>query len=203
MPPADRTAWERLGRLLAERRSQISPRYRNRRAFAAEREMNWRTLHDVELAKRDNFTPATMSAFESAYMLAPGSLERTLAGGDLEPARVPGPAPLRAVPAPRPGGSVAVGVLFAMLDRHPDDDDLAGEVLTALLRLFPDDKIVTDVLGTQLQEGKPARVIVGEIRQWLEFLESKGLGGAGLREDGASAGLPARNLKGNVKIAAR
>jgi hypothetical protein len=93
MPPADRTAWARLGRLLAERRVQISPRYANRRAFAADREMNWRTLHDIELAKRDNFRPDTMRAFEAAYMLAPGSLDRALAGGDLEP--LP---PLRAVP---------------------------------------------------------------------------------------------------------
>jgi hypothetical protein len=101
MPPADRTAWERLGRLLAERRTQISPRYANRRAFAADREMNWRTLHDVEAAKRDNFTPQTMRAFEAAYLLAPGSLERTLAGGELEP--LPPPPRPELVPSPPPG----------------------------------------------------------------------------------------------------
>jgi hypothetical protein len=97
MPPADRTARERLGRLLAGRRAQISPRYANRRAFAADREMNWRTLHDIELAKRDNFRPETMRAFESAYMLVPGSLDRTLAGGELEP--LP---PAVAAPPPAP-----------------------------------------------------------------------------------------------------
>ena len=93
MPPADRTARERLGRLLAERRAQISPRYANRRAFAADREMNWRTLYDIEAARRDNFRPETMRAFEAAYMLAPGSLGRTLAGGELEPLPPASPAP--------------------------------------------------------------------------------------------------------------
>jgi hypothetical protein len=167
MPPADRTAWERLGRMLAERRTQISPRYANRRAFAADREMNWRTLHDIEHAKRTNFKPETMRAFEAAYLLVPGSLDRALDGGGLEPLPA-APVPLR--PAPE-APSVTHG-------------SPAEEILANLLARYPDDKIITDVLGSQVREGKPARVIVNEILGWLDFLESK----AEHPQNGTSAG---------------
>lgn len=93
MPTADRESWERLGRLLAARRVEISPRYASRRDFAAEcmgSPSKWRTLHDLELAKRDTFRQDTIRSFEAAYRLVPGSIERTLAGGPLEPADVPG-----------------------------------------------------------------------------------------------------------------
>lgn len=129
MPPADRTAWERLGRLLTGRRAQISPRYANRRAFAADREMNWRTLHDIEGAKRDNFRPETMRAFEAAYMLAPGSLDRALAGGDLEPL----PARPELVPPP-PGAALAA--TFARADDVLIERLIRGdEVLAKIWRL--------------------------------------------------------------------
>jgi AcrR family transcriptional regulator len=132
MPPADRTAWERLGKLLADRRAQISPRYANRRAFAADREMNWRTLHDVELAKRDNFRPETMRAFEAAYMLVPGSLDRVLAGGDLEPLPPPALVP------PLPAGALAEQVIRAddaLIERLIRGD----EVLDKIWRLIGPD----------------------------------------------------------------
>lgn len=116
MPPADRTAWARLGRLLAERRVQISPRYANRRLFAGEREMNWRTLHDIELAKRGNFRPETMRAFEAAYMLVPGSLDRVLAGGDLEPL------PVARATAPEPARRGGEPQGDAAWDLFPDDE---------------------------------------------------------------------------------
>ena len=138
MPPADRTAWARLGRLLAERRVQISPRYANRRLFAADREMNWRTLHDIELAKRDNFRPDTMRAFEAAYMLVPGSLDRTLADGELEPL----PPPRAAAPEPAP----------ARRDGEPQDD--------AAAKLFPDDATKRHVWRTPgLSEDERAAII--------------------------------------------
>jgi hypothetical protein len=102
--PADRNTRERAGHLLAARRAQLSPRYANRRVFAAERGMNWRTLHDIEHAKRDNFRPETLRAFETAYALVPCSLDRTLAGGDLEPLpagqELPPLRPVAAVPGP-------------------------------------------------------------------------------------------------------
>ena len=85
MPTVNRSAWERVGPMLAARRAQISPRYANRQAFADERGVRWRTLHDAEMAKRANFKAVTLRAFETAYMLVPGSLDRTLAGGPLEP----------------------------------------------------------------------------------------------------------------------
>jgi hypothetical protein len=94
MPPADLSAWKRVGPLLAARRVQISPRYANRRAFAAETGVNWRTLHDAEHAKRANFKAETLRQFESAYRLASGSLDRALAGGELEPAPASGPPPV-------------------------------------------------------------------------------------------------------------
>lgn len=110
MPTASRSAWERVGPMLAARRAQISPRYANRQAFADERGVRWRTLHDAEMAKRANFKAVTLRAFEAAYMLVPGSLDRTLAGGPLEP--VP------AAPADRERHPGAVG-------KVPSDEALA------------------------------------------------------------------------------
>ena len=103
MPPEDLRAWERAGPMLAARRAQLSPRYANRREFARDTGLNWRTLHDAERAKRANFKDETLRAFEAAYALVPGSLDRTLAGGDLEaalpePPRPPATRALAAVP---------------------------------------------------------------------------------------------------------
>jgi hypothetical protein len=70
-------------------RIQLDPRYSNRRLFADERGINIRTVSDVEHGRRDNYEPVTIAAIEVAYMLAPGSVWRTLAGGDLEPAPPP------------------------------------------------------------------------------------------------------------------
>jgi len=86
MPPRQDGSWARLGELLVQRRIELDPRYRNRRIFADERGLNWRLLHDLERAKRTNFEPETMAAVEVAYGLAPGSIGRTLSGGELEPA---------------------------------------------------------------------------------------------------------------------
>jgi hypothetical protein len=85
MPPRPDGAWARAGELLSQRRVEIDPRYRNRRLFAAERGMNWRLLHDLERAKRTNFEPETLTAFEVAYCLVRGSFMRTLDAGELEP----------------------------------------------------------------------------------------------------------------------
>lgn len=95
MPPEGKSAWERLGSLLADRRVRIAARYRNKKLFCDERGLHRRMLWSVEAAVRDTYTPDTIRVIESAYMLVPGSLDRTLAGGPLEP--LPAPA---AVPAP-------------------------------------------------------------------------------------------------------
>lgn len=119
MPPtdqsADKSAWERLGRLLADRRVQIAPRYRNKNLFAAEREINRRMLWQVESGDRDNYRPDTIRAIEVAYMLAPGAIDRALAGGDLEPA----PEPPRPHSAPPPSGTDALRALF---ENEPEPD---------------------------------------------------------------------------------
>lgn len=87
MAPADQDAWKRLGRLLAKRRIQIGARYKNKNLFATERELNRRMLWQIETGARDTYRDDTLRAVESAYMLVPGSLDRTLAGGELEPLR--------------------------------------------------------------------------------------------------------------------
>src|SRR5580700_11065336 len=133
MPPVDRDAWIRLGQLLAGRRAQIHARYKNRRLFAAETGINWRLLYDMEHAKRDNFRPKTLSAFETAYQLVPGSIERVLAGGDLEP--LPDAPRIAAVP------DHAVPRTL----REEDADDviealIAGNEVLRLLWNYPDPK---------------------------------------------------------------
>jgi hypothetical protein len=115
--PANRSDWERVGKQLAERRVQISARYANRRAFAEDVGMNWRTLYDAEYGKRATFRQETVRAIENAYRLVPGSLARSLAGG-----------PLEADPAPRAAGAPAA--LGAPAGRHDNDpkDDTAAEL---------------------------------------------------------------------------
>jgi hypothetical protein len=133
MPSADQDARIRLGQLLTGRRAQISARYKNRREFAADTGLNWRLLYDVEQAKRDNFRPETLRAFESAYHLAPGSIDRVLAGGDLEP--LPDAPRIAAVPD-------------SAIPRTPREEDadeaiealIAGNEVLRLLWNYPDPK---------------------------------------------------------------
>jgi hypothetical protein len=95
-----RDAWVRVGLLLAARRSQLDPRYRIRKVFAAEVGIRETMLADVENAKRPNtFPPATIAAFETAYQLRHGSFEEALAGGELTPAQ-DAPRSLTAVESP-------------------------------------------------------------------------------------------------------
>ncbi|MFI6883431.1 hypothetical protein [Streptosporangium canum] len=82
MDAESRPKWQRLGKLLAERRARIDPRYATRKVFAAEVGVGHAVLRDIEIAARDNFTAPTIAAIEAAYRWAPGSIERVLAGGD-------------------------------------------------------------------------------------------------------------------------
>ena len=82
-------AWERLARLLFQRRAQMSPRYANRSRFASERGVDYRLVYDVEKERRRNFGDAAISALESAYDLVPGTIRRVLDGGELEAADEP------------------------------------------------------------------------------------------------------------------
>jgi hypothetical protein len=77
--------WIRLGEFLIRRRIDLDPRYRNRRIFVAERAPDrYRIVNAIELGRRDNYEPATIAALEAAYGLAPGAIDRALAGGELE-----------------------------------------------------------------------------------------------------------------------
>lgn len=78
-------AWQRLGRLLLQRRPQLDARYRIRKVFAAERGLTDKSVQDVENAYRKNFSDEIISAFETAYQWSPGSIDRVLSGGDPEP----------------------------------------------------------------------------------------------------------------------
>lgn len=154
-PPADESAWTRLGRLLADRRTQLAARYRNKTLFSQERQIHRRMLWAIESGARDTYTPDTIRAIESAYMLVPGSLRRSLNGGELEPAPgSPGAPPLRSAPDPSPGAAASP----------------AEEILADLLASYPDDPVVAS-LATQKR--KAARVIVNEILEWLEFLADR------------------------------
>ena len=168
--PASRSDWERVGRQLAERRVQISARYANRRVFAEETGLNWRTLYDAEYGKRATFRRETVGAFETALRLVPGSIDRALAGGDLEP--LPD---LRAVPA---GLHPAAPYLAA----SPPADDAAAEILAGLVKRYEDDPVVR-AIGAQ--HGKDAGTRVTEILRFLKDpdLDREVLAGLMARDD--------------------
>ena len=77
--------WERLGALLIQRRTQISPRFHSRGAFCEATGLKYRLVYDIEEARRANFGASTLAAIEAAYRLEPGAIMRFLAGGELEP----------------------------------------------------------------------------------------------------------------------
>ena len=87
LPPEDKAAYDRLGRLLRQRRIDLDLKYRTRTRFREERAagINERMLQDIENGSRGGYSADNKRAIEGAYELAPGSLDRTLAGGDIEP----------------------------------------------------------------------------------------------------------------------
>ena len=97
----------------------MDPRYANRRTFEAERwPEHYRIINAMELGQKDNAEPATISALEVAYGLAPGAVERVLEGGDLEAAPESAPAP---VTLARPlAGSDPGDDMESLLDRIPE-----------------------------------------------------------------------------------
>ena len=194
MPPENESAWERLGRLLGDRRTEIAARYKNKNLFAEEREINRRMLWSVETGARGNYGKETLRAVERAYMLVPGSVERTVAGGDLEP--LGAPAPMRTIPVPPPAAaaSEAGEILADLLSRHPDDEVIqtigaqahmpsyertgkvlrwlerqgdsatAVEVRAGLVARYPDDEVLQTI---SRQSGKRASMVAEEILDWL------------------------------------
>lgn len=98
----DAHAWKRLGELLILRRTALDPRYRNRRAFADARGINYKLASDIEQAKRTDFSIATLAHIAASYDVTYESLKAALDGGDLEPA-----------PAPRAAEQASAGDAFA------------------------------------------------------------------------------------------
>ncbi|MGW4663252.1 hypothetical protein [Streptosporangium sandarakinum] len=82
MDADSRPRWQRLGRLLAERRARIDPRYATRKVFASEVNIGPAVLRDIEIAARDNYSAPTIAAIEAAYRWEPGSIRLVLDGGD-------------------------------------------------------------------------------------------------------------------------
>ena len=82
---------KRAGSLLRYRRTQLDPAWRDRETFATRHNLSVRVINDLENGNRANFSSATIAAAEVAYRLVPGSLRRTLTGGDLQPATIPAP----------------------------------------------------------------------------------------------------------------
>jgi hypothetical protein len=83
--------WDRLGKLLEQRRVEMNPRYRDLTLFAEERGLNWRLAWDIEKNRRTSYRDLTLSAIEVGYGWAPGSIRRVLGGGDPELAARPAP----------------------------------------------------------------------------------------------------------------
>jgi hypothetical protein len=127
VPDAASHDWKRLGEQLVRRRIELDPRYSNRQLFAAERGIGYRTVSDLERARRGNYDDSTIAAVEVAYAVTAGSAARVLAGGELGP--LP---PLRAVP-----------------DRaSPDDDPDVAE----LIRDWPE---LEAIWALATADGKP------------------------------------------------
>jgi hypothetical protein len=194
--------WERLGRLLGDRRIEIAARYKNKNLFAAEREINRRMVWSVESGARGNYEKDTLRDIERAYMLIPGSIRRTLDGGGLEPDPPVGPAPLRPVPAvPAAAGGtveeVAQEILDGILSRYPDDDAVqaigvrpgwrAPQRVVEILRILGDRELSQEVLDGLTarypddgvveaigarQSRRNPAVRVLDVFAWLRWLES-------------------------------
>ncbi|MFI7449596.1 hypothetical protein ACIBQX_19015 [Nonomuraea sp. NPDC049714] len=130
MDAQTRPAWERLGRLLIERRARLNPRYATRKVFAEEASLNLGLIRDIETAQRDTFTPSTIATLEQAYQLAPGAIGRALAGGELEEAPQPGGLPSLSMQA-----QGTVGREESLLP----DDELRATLIQVARRLSTDD----------------------------------------------------------------
>ena len=117
------STWERLGRLLIQRRTALDPRYNNRQAFATATGLKYRLVYDIEEARRDNFGDTTLTSIEVAYKLDPGAIRRFLDGGELEPGTAAAPA---AIPRDDSGvyaeADEAASILYAPLIQRRLDD---------------------------------------------------------------------------------
>lgn len=81
-------AWARLGRALELRRGQLGYGHGGRGRFVRDRGalLSAKTIARLERGERPAYPAATLAVAEEMYRLVPGSIERSLAGGNLEPA---------------------------------------------------------------------------------------------------------------------
>jgi hypothetical protein len=128
-----RHGWERLAKLLIDRRAELNPAYKSRRKFAAETGLNDRLIADLENARRTDYKAATLRAVEVAYRWAPGSIVRVV-GDDGEPTLIRVEPASDHQPADAAhGGGVAVRQrapwLLAELQRHAVDIEVLAHSL--------------------------------------------------------------------------
>jgi hypothetical protein len=116
----DDAARELVGEMLARRRLDLSPRYKNRTVFADERGVEYRIVSAIENGERANFNDATITALEAAYELAVGAIGHAYGGGELVLRDASHPyRPVRAVP--RPGDDPGA-------EPEPTVDEMIAEV---------------------------------------------------------------------------
>ncbi len=85
----DTSAWQRLADRLIERRASLRPEWSDRTTFARDAGLSYRSLSDLETARRDNYKSSWLTMVESAYQWAPGSIQAVLEGGDPSPKEAP------------------------------------------------------------------------------------------------------------------
>jgi hypothetical protein len=72
--------WERLGRYVVARRTELG--FRNRGEFATAVQVSARLISDIEKGRRTNFDQVTLSAVEAALGWETGSIQDVVDGGD-------------------------------------------------------------------------------------------------------------------------
>lgn len=85
---AERTDWERLGRLVVAAR--VARGLHNRDQLATVGGFSTRFLGDIEKGRRDNYDPVYLARLEQALGWKPGSVDQVLAGGQPTNAPVAG-----------------------------------------------------------------------------------------------------------------
>lgn len=77
--------WQRLAELLTARRVELNDAWRTRQQFCRDTGAEYRIIHDLENAKRTNYSSSTLAIIERAYRWQPGSIRAVLDGGDPTP----------------------------------------------------------------------------------------------------------------------
>lgn len=78
--------WERLGTALRGRRGQLGYGSRERKRFAADTGLHYRTVQRLETGEREGYPPETIAQAETAYRLAPNAIGAFFTTGVLEAA---------------------------------------------------------------------------------------------------------------------